>query len=156
MLAQIHTILQFRIIDYGMEDCQLSLNLPSLDASLSDPYVFHAETETTLLDVCALDVPELLDVPKVTWANRAPCTKPMGSLMAVPGSETFLPRFPCKWGTLHTFEISCSPHSPQCAVDVWANQTVHWGEWRSLGLGTALSSLTCAFAGIQLYQHQTV
>ena len=48
-----------------MEDCQLSLNLPSLDAALSDPYILQAESETTLLDVCSLDASELLDVPKV-------------------------------------------------------------------------------------------
>ena len=133
---QIHTILQFRVIDYGMEDCQLSLYLPSLDAALSDPYIVQAESETTLLDACSLDASELLHVFKVTYANRLRCVKQVGSLIAQPGSETALPRFSCKWGELHTFEISCSPHSPQCHVDVWGNRTVHWGE---CPLGTALS-----------------
>ena len=139
--TQIHTILQFRVIDYGMEDCQLSLNLPALDVTLSDPYVFFTKSdEATLLDVCELEAAELLDVPQVTWANRPPCVKQVGSFLASPGRETFLPHFPCKWGTLHSFEISCSARSPQCHVDVWANQTAYWGESLNKS-GTTLSSV---------------
>ena len=113
-----------------MEDCQLSLNLPPLDAQLSDSYAFDAgaNAEAMVLDVCELDSNKLLDAGRVTWANRPRRVKPAGSLVATPGKETFLPRFPCKWGTLHTFEVSCSSRSPLCHLDVWANRTAPWGK----------------------------
>ena len=122
---QKHTILQFRAIDFGMESCELRLQLPALDDKTQDPFVFEGEV---LLDVCELEADELLDVPKVSWATRPRCRQQVGTFAATPGSDVSLPQFPCKWGTLHTFEISCSPRTPNCQLDVWATQNALWGK----------------------------
>ena len=127
--TQTRTILQFRTIDFGMESCQLVLRLPALDDSLPDPFNFHGEDGVAVLDVCELEADDLLDLPKLTWASRPSCRKNVGTFVVTPGGEASLPQFPCKWASLHSFEVSCSPHSPDCSVDVWSSQHTTWGKW---------------------------
>jgi len=117
--ATMHTILQFRVMDYGMERCALALRLPS--RSDSD------KPDTVSLDLCALDVPRQLDPHTLSWSTRPPCRSVVGTLRGSGGEEVRLPEFSCKWGSLYTYEVSCAPESPLCDVDVWADRNGTWG-----------------------------
>jgi len=132
----IHTVYQFRVIDYGMERCQLALRLPALDATTEHPWSFPSNHDTLELQVCQLDAPRLLDPQTLSWSTRPACTKMVGTLTAAPGKEAHLPEFPCSWGLYITYEISCTPQSHDCALDLRPahNETL----------------------GIFMYQYQTV
>lgn len=133
---QTHSLYQFRVIDFGMERCQLALSLPPLGVPLDDPYTFRASpssnaSDTVLLDVCEAPVSSrVLDMRALSWAARPACARAVGTFAARAGAEVTLPEFACKWGEVRTFELSCAPQNPDCALDVWANQTANWGEWR--------------------------
>lgn len=116
-----------------MESCQLVLQLPAAYNTevLPYPFVFQADDGVALLDICELEVEDLLDMRKLTWASRPACRKTVGTFAATLGSNISLPQFPCKWGTLHSYEISCSPLSPTCNVDVWSSQYRKWGKFFS-------------------------
>ncbi|KZT04283.1 uncharacterized protein LAESUDRAFT_682844 [Laetiporus sulphureus 93-53] len=123
--STIHTILQFRTMDYGMESCALALRLPSPEDSESLQLAEGARD--VHLDVCALDVSRQLKPRSLSWATRPRCQTHVGTLVAGPGEEVRFPEFPCSWGSLHTYEISCSADSPDCLVDVWATRNGTWG-----------------------------
>lgn len=121
--SNVHTILQFRAMDYGMERCALALRLPS-DRDKQD---WAPGNGPVSVDVCALGVDRPLDPRALSWASRPSCREPFGTLTAGPGEETRLPAFPCSWGTLYTYEVACASESPDCQLDVWANRNGTWG-----------------------------
>ncbi|KAI0041331.1 hypothetical protein FA95DRAFT_1501645, partial [Auriscalpium vulgare] len=125
--AKTHSIAQFRAIDYGMEDCALVVRLPALDERLESKESFRL-TQPSRIEVCALDAPRPLDIRKLSWKTRPRCERKVGSLEAVPGEESVVTRFPCVWGSLHTFEFGCADGA-DCLVDVWASQNQTWGMW---------------------------
>ncbi|KAI0089624.1 hypothetical protein BDY19DRAFT_993202 [Irpex rosettiformis] len=132
-----HMIYQFRVIDYGMDECQLALRLPELDDSkLLDPYVFRGDNNQALLDVCELDAPKLIDIPKLSWSSRPSCKQHVGTFDARPGIERTLAKFPCETATVRSFQLSCAPQNRDCFIDVWSSQNQTWG--------------------VFMYQHQTV
>ncbi|TCD71632.1 hypothetical protein EIP91_007379 [Steccherinum ochraceum] len=122
-----HTIVQFRVIDYGMERCQFAIRLPPRDVELPDPFVFPSGVNALHLNICELDAPEQIDVFKLTYATRPRCAKPLGAVVVSPGGEAKLPEFPCKWSEHHAYEISCAEDSPACMLDVRATQYDTWG-----------------------------
>lgn len=124
-MLQVHTILQFRAMDYGMERCALALRLPS-DRDKQD---WAPGNGPVSVDVCALGVDRPLDPRALSWASRPSCREPFGTLTAGPGEETRLPAFPCSWGTLYTYEVACASESPDCQLDVWANRNGTWGKF---------------------------
>ncbi|THH32271.1 hypothetical protein EUX98_g1886 [Antrodiella citrinella] len=132
----IHTIVQFRVIDFGMENCQLAIRLPPREIQLPEPFVFPIGINALHLEVCELEAPKALDIFKLSYATRPKCVKPLGTLVVSPGGEAKLPEFPCEWSEHHAFEISCAKESPACMLDVRATQYDTWGAF--------------------MYQHQTV
>ncbi|KAH9838985.1 uncharacterized protein C8Q71DRAFT_703475, partial [Rhodofomes roseus] len=114
-----HTVLQFRVMDYGMERCALALRLPFIESNTSKPVD---------LDICALDVSRQLNPRTLSWSTRPPCKNLVGTLRGGAGEEVRLPEFSCKWGELYTYEVSCAAESPACDVDVWADRNGTWGE----------------------------
>ncbi|KZT63694.1 hypothetical protein DAEQUDRAFT_733523 [Daedalea quercina L-15889] len=115
----IHTILQFRVMDYGMEQCALALRLPAGED--------NNVVKSAAIELCALDVSHQLDPRMLSWSTRPPCRGSVDTLRADFGEETRLPEFSCKWGSLYTYEISCASGSPACDVDVWADRNGTWG-----------------------------
>ncbi|TFY61698.1 hypothetical protein EVJ58_g4354 [Rhodofomes roseus] len=113
-----HTVLQFRVMDYGMERCALALRLPFIESNTSKPVD---------LDICALDVSRQLNLRTLSWSTRPPCKNLVGTLRGGAGEEVRLPEFSCKWGELYTYEVSCAAESPACDVDVWADRNGTWG-----------------------------
>ncbi|KAL6306347.1 hypothetical protein BKA93DRAFT_153763 [Sparassis latifolia] len=120
-----HTIVQFRAIDFGMEECALVLRLPGVDEKLEgkDPFLVDSRS---MLDFYSLDVPRVLDVKKLSWRTRPSRGNKVSTLLVRTEAETEVARFPCPWGSLHTFEVACAKGS-QCLVDVWSTQNTTWG-----------------------------
>ncbi|OBZ73325.1 hypothetical protein A0H81_06838 [Grifola frondosa] len=130
-----HTIAQFRAIDFGMEDCSLVFRLPATNARLegSSPFIMKP---SSVLDVFLLDGGSSpLDIKKLSWRTRPAHLKKIRTLVPRAGEEMVVTRFPCVWGSLHTFEVACTKGS-DCLLDVWSSQNETWG--------------------IYMYQHQTV
>lgn len=124
-LCKTNTILQFRTIDFGMEECSLVLRLPDERLAEADG-ISYTMSDPLSLNVCAMDVAKLLDVKQVTWRSRPQCSEHITTVGVIPGEEVELSRFPCAWGTFHTFEVSCA--EPGCSVDVWSSASAAWGE----------------------------
>jgi len=124
-ISQIHTILQFRIMDYGMERCALALRLPAPEDN--QDWTLGDDDGNAHLEVCALNVSQPLNPRALSWANRPRCRDHVGTLVAGSDGEARFPHFPCSWGSLHTYEISCASDAPDCALDVWANRNGTWG-----------------------------
>jgi hypothetical protein len=122
-LSQTHTVLQFRTMDFGMERCALVLRLPSLGPS------DVSSANTTILDICRVDAPRLLDPRVLSWETRPRCQKHVGKVVGRPGGEVQLPDFPCPWGSLHTYEVACASDVSDCNIDVWSNQREPLGMW---------------------------
>lgn len=127
---QYHTILQFRVMDYGMERCALALRLPSGE---------EGSSKSADIELSVLDVSRPLDPSSISWSSRPPRRNVVGTLRASADEEVRLPEFPCKWGSLYAFEASCAPDSPACDVDVWADRNGTWGTYCSLRVFTALA-----------------
>jgi hypothetical protein len=152
---QLNMIYQFRVIDWGMELCQLALRLPVLgDNTLLDPYVFRGDNDQVLVDVCELDAPTAIDLPRLSWSTKPSCQQHVGTFAARPGSEVTLSQFPCKLATTRSFELSCASQNKECFVDVWASQNQTWGKRNTLLMIPVVANLM--LIGLFMYQHQTV
>jgi len=121
----VHTIYQFRVIDYGMESCQLTFRVPPRDEE--KVWVFPTGVDSIDLRVCALDAPKLLDPRSLSWASRPTCTGDVGMLRVSPGEEVQLPSLPCSWGSHVSYEVSCAEPSPHCFMDVMSTHNETWG-----------------------------
>ena len=98
--------MQFRAIDYGMENCSLAL-APSAEGPLVD----------VELDVWALAgaprrpgrrLNSNLDVRTLTWASRPARKEHVGVLSVVGGASGETRTFACPSGSYHTLEIACA------------------------------------------------
>jgi len=117
----IHTIVQFRAMDFGMERCALAVRFPSLEDDQS-PLLGNGS-----LEVCELDVSRMLDTRTLSWTNRPECRRHIGTFSVVPGEEIRFHEFPCSWGTLPTYEISCAVANAECRLDIWGGGSGQWG-----------------------------
>ncbi|EMD31942.1 hypothetical protein CERSUDRAFT_144476, partial [Gelatoporia subvermispora B] len=77
----IHTLVQFRATDFGMERCALALQLPHLDARLPEPFVLDGINNEVMLDVCVIDTPKPLDLATLSWMTRPNCARHVGTLL---------------------------------------------------------------------------
>ncbi|KAJ7263749.1 hypothetical protein C8J57DRAFT_1625973 [Mycena rebaudengoi] len=64
------TVAQFRVADFGMESCSLSITLPPLNET--DGFVLN---EPATLDIWSWDVPKKMEMHKLSWATRYPPQK---------------------------------------------------------------------------------
>ncbi|TBU27415.1 hypothetical protein BD311DRAFT_724083 [Dichomitus squalens] len=130
-----HTIVQYRTIDFGMEDCHLVLTLPEPGVSLEA----GASSNVTLssrITVFRLAAEHPVDVKTLSYRTRPKVSRGV-AVRVQPGigGDTLLHRFPCPSASLHVFEIACADGS-DCLLDVWSSQNTTYG--------------------INILQHQTV
>lgn len=123
----LHTIVQFHILDWGMEQCALTVRLPARDATLPHEYELKDTRGTIRLDICELDAARPLNPLNLTWKKHPKCVKHVGTIDARVGEEVQLEPFSCQTGTFRAFEVSCSPDMPNCGVNVWSNHDDTWG-----------------------------
>lgn len=123
----VRTLLQFRVLDFGMEKCTLALRLPALGDKLPHPYrLGDGSAQEISLHVCQLDYARTLS-ERVTWNNKPRCLKGVTIMRGVAGTEVESEPFSCASGSHLAYEISCTEDNPNCLVDVWSNQNATWG-----------------------------
>ncbi|THU78138.1 hypothetical protein K435DRAFT_737865 [Dendrothele bispora CBS 962.96] len=116
--TQISTIVQFRVIDYGMEDCELVLKVPPNSQPNSTKWVstdFRSE-KVAQVDVWSLSTEVQLDFRSLSWTTRPKRSSHVGRLDGSTGNNQIISRFHCPWGSYHTFEFSCD--TSDCGIDV--------------------------------------
>ena len=125
--SKTHTIAQFRVQDFAMENCQIVINIP-LRADLHKRIVsnkhFHLGSRQVGINVWRLDTrpDEPLDVRTLSLNTRPKRVdpSPMATLIIEEGVESASPIFHCPTGSLQTFELTCA--EPKCAVDFWQDR----------------------------------
>jgi len=128
----ISTVAQFRVADFGMENCSLSITVPPLNETEDG-----ITEEPAMLDIWSLPLTKKLDMQKLSWATRPTGGTFFGSLPVSYGETHQLPGYRCLSGTYHTFEFKLSTCSkPGCKIDIMGN-----GDEAS---------------GLYMYQYQTV
>jgi hypothetical protein len=116
---QVHAIVQFRVRDFGMEQCQLHLNLPDLiDPDRSANRSLVTSREATFVDVWRLDSTRVIAAEALSFATR-PVRRELivRSMPGGPGSALTSRRFPCPSDSLQTFEFTCV--APTCMLSFW-------------------------------------
>ncbi|PIL34499.1 hypothetical protein GSI_03276 [Ganoderma sinense ZZ0214-1] len=164
---EVHTIAQFRAIDFGMEDCHLVLTIPpatdesghantQLEAGAS--FSMHLQSH---LDVFRLETDAPIDPAALTYRTRPRVAEKVATVHAhaiSEGGEVAIYRFPCARASLHTFEVACTEGFPECLVDAWSSQNTTLGKsvpglW---GVDGVLITDFVFLAGINVIQYQTV
>jgi len=118
---QVSTIAQFRVMDYGMENCSLTFRTPSPADQASQPAtnvtISGFDTpDSAEIDVWLLATDEKVDLNKLSWANKPSRDRQIGTLSLSPGTIAALPGLSCRSGTYLVFELACT--APDCFVDV--------------------------------------
>jgi len=93
-------ILQFRMLDFGMERCWFTLSI--------DPSTYRYQSGSTL-DIWELDAPKRLDPHTTSWYTR-PTRGHLLSTFTLDKNTTIYesPEFRCPSRALRTFEVACS------------------------------------------------
>ncbi|KAF8195074.1 hypothetical protein BJ912DRAFT_900968 [Pholiota molesta] len=125
--SEIHTVVQFSVLDYGMENCALAIRLPLRGDTLPHPFLLPSMLDTVPLQICEVDAKRPLKERLISWSTRPTCLRLLGVVEARIGEETETERFFCKSGSFLGYQISCAENSPQCEIDVWTNQNKTWG-----------------------------
>jgi len=103
----ISTIVEFRSIDWGMEDCELHLSLPSGDASSTVVLYQLNQTHTT-------------DLATLSYETRPPRQAELGTFQPSVEGTAWQHRFACPTDTILTFELACSSTSEsKCMLEWW-------------------------------------
>ncbi|KAH9850943.1 hypothetical protein C2E23DRAFT_886981 [Lenzites betulinus] len=122
----VHTVVQFRAIDFGMEDCRLVLTLPAL----GEPLERGASLEMTPgshLAVYRLNAQGPIDVKTLSHRTKPPVQYKVATVeVDGKGGETEMYRFPCPWSSLHVFEVVCA-QGTECFLDAWSSHNTTYG-----------------------------
>ncbi|KAJ6577327.1 hypothetical protein B0H19DRAFT_932476 [Mycena capillaripes] len=139
------SVAQFRVADFGMENCSLSITVPPR-ADSDD----HISDEPATLDIWSLPVAKKMDMQKLSWATRPTGGTLFGSIPVSFGETHRLPGYHCLSGSYQTFEFRCS--TPGCRIDVMGNGDKASG----LSLYCGLSLDSYSVSGLYMYQYQTI
>ncbi|KJA22681.1 hypothetical protein HYPSUDRAFT_164321 [Hypholoma sublateritium FD-334 SS-4] len=114
---KISTIVQFRHLDYGMENCSLIYTVPLLTSKFNPNAIV---LNSSIIDVWALDtVVEISRHIGDTWKYAPKRTKKLATLSMSNNSYSFH----CRSNEFSTFELSCSSSATSlCQVDFWQDQ----------------------------------
>ncbi|EIM91770.1 uncharacterized protein STEHIDRAFT_151133 [Stereum hirsutum FP-91666 SS1] len=115
---EVSTIIQFRVIDYGMEDCSLTMTVPNVVGRNSSFVIGDLEEDrASKVDVWRLPGNSRIDIQATSWGRgESSGSSYVGHLAAAVGSTAAIARFPCKSGSYFTFKLSCA--TADCGVDI--------------------------------------
>lgn len=147
---QTSTITQFRVIDYGMENCTLALTIPP--HVHSGFVISDLEEDFSHVDVWALSSIDKLDLRHLSWNTKPACTTYLGTLAAAYGSMHYLPSFLCPTGSYQTFELSCL--KANCHIDVTSLERRAFGMHDFHRFISFHVLMPCS--GLYMLQHQTI
>lgn len=119
---QFSTIVQYRVQDWGMERCTLTLST-SLVAPVSGHHHGRQNDErpSGRVDIWKLDEGKRLHPQLLSWNTRPQRHSRMASWDLSDFEHLETNEFECKSGSTLTFEISCSSDSDDCRLEY--NQT---------------------------------
>ncbi|KAI0259600.1 hypothetical protein BC834DRAFT_974151 [Gloeopeniophorella convolvens] len=116
----ISTIMQFRVIDWGMERCSLQLIVPaSADASVVPPGRSFA------LSLYRLSATYAIDGQSFSYSSRPSRIAKLADIRVVSGENTRFQRTsPCVRDELMTFELACSrdAYDNDCMLQWWEDK----------------------------------
>lgn len=111
---ELESIAQFRVLDFGMENCSLSLTVPPRNSTEDLLYTDLGDSVT--LDVWSLPARHKLDLYNLSWSKLPRPRVHIGHMNVSYGKTYRMPSFQCKSQSYQTFAVSCS--SPGCLVNV--------------------------------------
>ncbi|EIN10126.1 hypothetical protein PUNSTDRAFT_132235 [Punctularia strigosozonata HHB-11173 SS5] len=116
------TVVQYHAGDYGMENCQLIVDI----CQTPHPAGVHPEPDRSTLPTSVVDVWRLdyasaypLDSTSLTWRSRPRRIGdvPLASMTFSENCTAATPIFRCPSDTMQSFEITCA--TPDCHLDFW-------------------------------------
>ncbi|KAH8991445.1 hypothetical protein EDB86DRAFT_3079868 [Lactarius hatsudake] len=112
---EISTFVQFRALDYGMENCSLALRIPEYGSDAME----IARVGSTI-DVWSLAVDSKVDLQTLSYRTLPPRVDKVGSFTPRYNTTEQLPSFACESGTYHAFLLACpqGARKEDCWVDV--------------------------------------
>lgn len=128
-----NTIAQFRVLDFGMEKCEIFFNISTPDVMSSEDsrwIPFNREFKSSALDpstpipidVYRLSSDKVLDVLNLSWKTKPATESFLGTFDVAEGMATHTPTFYCPSDSLQTFEFRCGSGmqgADDCKVDWW-------------------------------------
>ena len=109
--------MQFRVLDYGMENCALILHLPEHSSNFSSVAVSNSEGHPPpKIEVWKLSTENRLIPKDVSWNTKPRRINHVGIFEANRGRKIELSTFSCRSGSYQTFELSCT-ENPTCEID---------------------------------------
>ncbi|THH13069.1 hypothetical protein EW146_g7116 [Bondarzewia mesenterica] len=123
LTPEISSVAQFRVVDYGYENCSLNFALQSSAKQLP--------LAGASVDIWSLSMSSSrLDATRLSWTSRPSRREKLGMVMLAPNASVELERtWPCKWGEFQTFEFACAMDEKEgerrgCNVDFWQDPKV--------------------------------
>jgi len=112
---EISTFVQFRALDYGMENCSLVLRIPQIDSDAMEV----ARIGSTI-DIWSLEVNSKIDLLKLSFNTLPRRVSKVGVFTPRYNTTEKLPSFTCPSGTYHAFLLTCpdGARKEDCSVDV--------------------------------------
>ncbi|TFK35072.1 hypothetical protein BDQ12DRAFT_635563 [Crucibulum laeve] len=112
---EVSTVMQFRILDFGMESCKLNVTIPSGDEAKADKKNATISSDPLVLDIWYLQASKGVDTSRLSWSTLPKRQGLFTSLRIEAGRTTQSPEFHCRSGSLYTFELTCS--DPRCHLE---------------------------------------
>lgn len=126
LYRQVSTIAQFRILDYGMERCELMVQVaadqtlgPESSMRLSESFANSSKPEPGCISVWRLDAPEPLDPKRLSWRNKPTRISQVAAFDPQVDPPSVY-RFDCVQDSLHSFEIVAEDES--CYMEWWQDK----------------------------------
>lgn len=118
------SIIQFRVRDFAMENCSISILLP--DDVLNPESPFDSPLRGSHVEIWKLQTSQLLDPDTLSWKTK-PAQESLLDVLAWPTDSTtpsVSTSFGCASRSLQTFRLSCrSDSQSDCEVDLWQGKT---------------------------------
>ncbi|EIM81462.1 uncharacterized protein STEHIDRAFT_142122 [Stereum hirsutum FP-91666 SS1] len=156
---------EFRVIDYGMENCSITVAIPALTSSSIKSFSPSSATSGSSsspnvhLEIYSLDTTSKLDLSTLSWKTKPARSTHLGTLVATPGTTAELSSaFICKRGTYVTVEVTCPDEDKDCTVEVVNDAPEAVGEiFLILLLVTfTLTNVMIWLPGLYMKQYQTL
>ncbi|TFK47280.1 hypothetical protein OE88DRAFT_1665972 [Heliocybe sulcata] len=122
--SQTNTIAQFRVRDFGMEKCQVVIDIPmSVDSGLSPNTMLRLGNNSVDVQVWELRAQSFLDLKSLSFNTRPARARLLTVLSVSEGGKSSSEYFSCMSDTVKTFEFSCLQESPACLLDFWQDRS---------------------------------
>lgn len=116
------TIVQFRAIDYGMDICELRLEIPPKISGVGlDTSGLALASNPLKLQLTRLQAPKPLDPTTLSYVTRPPATGPEVDAIHLGFGVNWSRNYSCSMEELLTFELACPSGDDgiKCAVEWW-------------------------------------